>query len=373
MKIELITEGDLLSKALNTIQALKKESTVKCIHLLVCDQNNFSSEDFKLLTNCEIPIFGGVFPQIIFKGHSYTKGLIIAGMEEVPKITVLKNISEHETVFEDEMDEAILDDEYRTMFVYIDAFSGRVSDFMEGLFRVYGIEINFMGGGAGSLDMVQKPCIITNEGILKDAAILVAFKFCSGVGVKHGWEKLSGPYKVTKSEGNILYMLDSKPAIDIYSEIIKTQTGQIISRENFFQNANGFPFAIKKIGAESIVRDPVILMPDNGIYCMGDVPINSFVEVMIGVPDKLISATKQALSEAMEHSDQSKEIECVYFIDCISRVIYLEEDFSKELATVSISNAPTFGALTIGEIANSGKDYLEFYNKTAVVSIIQKP
>ena len=55
------------------------------------------------------------------------------------------------------------------------------------------------------------------------------------------------------------------------------------------------------------------------------------------------------------------------FIDCISRVLFLEKDFEKELAAVYDPKYPLFGALTIGEIANNKHDYLEFYNKTSVV------
>jgi len=57
------------------------------------------------------------------------------------------------------------------------------------------------------------------------------------------------------------------------------------------------------------------------------------------------------------------------FIDCISRVLFLDDSFPLELQAVHERQLPLIGALTIGEIANSGKDYLDFYNKTAVVGM----
>ncbi|WP_459939537.1 hypothetical protein [Desulfonatronum parangueonense] len=53
----------------------------------------------------------------------------------------------------------------------------------------------------------------------------------------------------------------------------------------------------------------------------------------------------------------------------MSRVLFLEHNFDKELAAVE-REMPLVGALTLGEIANTGDAYLEFYNKTSVVGIL---
>ena len=59
------------------------------------------------------------------------------------------------------------------------------------------------------------------------------------------------------------------------------------------------------------------------------------------------------------------------FFDWIGGVLYLESECERELATVADrSDAPLGGALTIGEIANSGREFLELYNKTAVVGVV---
>ncbi len=46
--------------------------------------------------------------------------------------------------------------------------------------------------------------------------------------------------------------------------------------------------------------------------------------------------------------------------------------FDDEIDAVFEEGTPLIGALTIGEIANSGTDYLEFYNKTSVVGMLEK-
>lgn len=49
----------------------------------------------------------------------------------------------------------------------------------------------------------------------------------------------------------------------------------------------------------------------------------------------------------------------------------MENEFHRELDVVSSDGLPLVGALTLGEIANTGTEFLEFYNKTAVVGLME--
>jgi len=101
---------------------------------------------------------------------------------------------------------------------------------------------------------------------------------------------------------------------------------------------------------------------------VGEIERGTFVNLLHGNKESLISAASKAMETALkDHENQPSEF--IFFIDCISRVLYLEDDFKEELETVSKkTELPVVGALTIGEIANSGKDYLEFHNKTSVIA-----
>ena len=47
----------------------------------------------------------------------------------------------------------------------------------------------------------------------------------------------------------------------------------------------------------------------------------------------------------------------------------MEDEFQQELDIVTKESDNLIGAMTLGEIANTGKEYLEFYNKTAVIGV----
>lgn len=117
-----------------------------------------------------------------------------------------------------------------------------------------------------------------------------------------------------------------------------------------------------------VVRDPLMIV-EKKLVCVGRVPQESFVHVLHGSPESLLRAARKARDLASTSFGEGAPA-TMLFIDCISRVLFLGEDFGKELEMVSMPGVPMVGALTIGEIANSGRDFLEFYNKTSVVALL---
>ena len=84
-----------------------------------------------------------------------------------------------------------------------------------------------------------------------------------------------------------------------------------------------------------------------------------------------MNAAGKALALSLDAYHGPADKKMILFIDCISRVLFLGKEFEKEINAVYHEGTPLIGALTLGEIANSGKDYLEFFNKTAVVGCLE--
>jgi hypothetical protein len=138
---------------------------------------------------------------------------------------------------------------------------------------------------------------------------------------------------------------------------------------DFFETARKFPFGIERIGGEFVVRDPIAREADR-LVCVGPVPQGACVRVLCGHPDALVAAAADARRAARAALPEGAHPYCTLFIDCISRVLFLGDAFRRELQAIESEAVPTIGALTLGEIANSGRSFLEFHNKTAVVALM---
>jgi len=321
-----------------------------------------------LVTNPK-PIIGGIFPYVIYDKSLLTSGIVLIGFSCSFKMAVIPTLSKNLQI-EAELQKQLpwQNTERGTLFSFVHGMSSGVQRLIDGLFNQYGLEINYIGGGCGSQQKFVQPCVITPQGILQDAALLLMADIHSGVGVAHGWQSISRAFKVTEVEANEIISIDWRPAFEVYRSVVEDHSGMGFSDMPFSEMARAYPFGIAKLADELVIRDPIAL---NGqrIVCVGDVRRGSYLHVMHGKPDYVSAAAGRARQRALENL-KGRTPRLMLFMDCISRVLFLGELFAREITHVSMNDVPLVGALTLGEIANSGYDYLELYNKTSVVGLL---
>lgn len=364
---------------LEQLNQLKNMPDVGAVLVFAAEENGWTADMLDpVITNTDLTVLGGIFPQIIYDGKNHTQGTVLVTFPTVLQWSVINQLSNASADFDTPLGE--LADHWDTLdapathLVFVDGLSTCIATFIEAVFMNFGLEQNYLGGGAGSLSFVQQPCLITPQGLVQDAALLIRLPLLSGIGVSHGWTSISEPMKVTESNKNHVISLDWKPAFEVYRSLVESHSGQTFTEENFFDIAKSYPFGISKLDAELIVRDPLMLKDGTGMICVGEVPEGSFVRILNGTPESLIQAASEVRYRAQQAfsavSSNPPSLGC--FIDCISRVLFMQEGILEEFEQVSGDYA-LFGALTLGEIANSGQDYLEFYNKTAVLGLLSLP
>jgi hypothetical protein len=374
MQVRFDAQGSVESFARIGAELLA-DPDVQGLMVLGCDADMWTADEISpVLKGLGKPVFGGIFPQIIHGQKNHETGTLLVGLPVAPEVAVVHGLSDPEADF-DEQVEAIADQwedgdlENETLVVFVDGLSRRIAELVGALFNNFGLERNFIGGGAGSLSFVQKPCLLTPQGLLADAAVVVRLPMRSSIGVTHGWQPISESMKVTEADRNLIKTLDWRPAFEVYRKLVEPHSGLTFKEDNFFDIAKCYPFGINKLDSEVVVRDPLMIGPDGGLICVGEVPAGSFVRLLSGSPDSLIQAAGRA-RELAEEASPGGSGQAAFFIDCISRVLYLGDRIQDELANAA-GDRPLFGALTLGEIANSGKDYLEFYNKTSVLGLLE--
>ncbi|ERH11226.1 MAG: FIST domain protein [halophilic archaeon J07HX64] len=344
------TSGENLREV---VRALGTDDNAGGIMLLTTPQTPVIDE---VLSELPVPVFGGKFPAVIADGEKREQGSVVAKLETEPALTVVPNLSEQPSDITTSLTSETAP-RSGTVFVFADAYATGIDRFIRKLFRTCGTDYNYIGGGAGTLDE-QQPSIYTEDGLVQDAAVVASLDNSSTIGVQHGWKKLAGPFQVTDADGSTVNSLEHRPAFRVYQEAIDTNGDHNLTRDEFFDTAKEYPFGISRIDGEAIVRDPFTVDTDGAITCFGDVPEGEFVHILTGDTDSLVAAASEAHDEAV--SDGSGD---TLFFDCMSRVLYLEDEFDREIEAVN----PEIGALTIGEIANDGCGHLDYYNKTAVV------
>ena len=258
----------------------------------------------------------------------------------------------------------------------VDGLTSDITSYLQQLYHHYGNSVNFIGAGAGSISLIQQPCVFTNEGIFQDAAVLFPINLKISLGVKHGWVKLAGPIVATRTENNIIHELNWKNAFDVYKEVVEKDAQIKFNDENFFDIAKGYPIGkIREIG-EDVCRVPLSLTKDGSLVCLGRVPENTVLYIMKGNSETLVRSAETAVKNSVDQLD--KKIEHTLVVDCISRALFLEEELSKELAVISNSTPSTLeesipqGVLSLGEISSGENGFLEFYNKTLVIGALTK-
>ncbi len=338
------------------------------LFLMACENSYTPSELAPALKTCSKPIAGGIFPELICQGQRKASGVLLIPLPVPLTIQVIpKEITQHGL-------NHLLDTSFQnttsvpgTLFVFFDAMNTNKELVMDGLFNYFGITLNYLGGGTGSLQFAPFPSLICNEGVVSAAALVGWAPLETFIGVAHGWEAISDPLKVTESNGNEIFSLNWKPAFEVYKNLIEAHANLKPTSDNFFQIAKSYPLGVSKMDAEMVVRDPY-KVSGNTIHVIDSVTEGEYVHILHGNADSLLAGARQARDKAISLKNTQLSPESIFCIDCISRALYMENDFGKELDTLS-QGSNLYGMLPIGEVANCGDSYTELYNKTVVVCL----
>lgn len=371
MNIYFEPNGDLAGFD-SGIEKLMVDGEVKSILMLACEANYFSKKNLDpRLAALPVKIFGGIFPHIIYRDAVMDRGTLMIGLQDEVDVKVIDSLSNRKIDLDAVIEELIPETQhFHTMFILVDGFSDSTSKLLDSVFYDLGLSVNYLGGGVGALTHEGKPCLITNSGLHQDAAILVMSDVVSGVGSDHGWKCASEVFQITSAEHNVIKTINWEPAFRVYQRYVAQLTSKGLNRNNVDEIAPHYPIGIHRFGVKPVVRNIAKVTRDESLVLFGEIGTDSYGSVMMSTQSELLDASKSAWKEARREFPRASEAGVALVFEDVSCFRDVNTHRNSDFLTAVGYDVPVVGALTIGEIANNGKDYLEFYNKTSVVGLL---
>ena len=187
-----------------------------------------------------------------------------------------------------------------------------------------------------------------------------------------GWDVFGPERIITRSEANVLYELDHKPALELYKRYLGKKANELPS------SALLFPLSLSSdyMGRQGVVR--TVLSVDENSQSMtfaGDMPQGSKAQLMRANFDRLIDGASIAATQASFPASNGENPTLSIAISCVGRRLVLGERIEDETeAVLEILPKSTIqvGFYSYGEISSGGLGNCDLHNQTMTLTTIRE-
>ncbi len=256
------------------------------------------------------------------------------------------------------------------VFVLSDGLHVNGSKLVTGLTEHLPANVSVTGGLAGDSDRFEKTLLLWNGESQSHAAAIIGFygdRLKIGYGSLGGWEAFGPERLVTCAEGNVLYEMDGKSALELYKRYLGEHVDGL--------PATGllFPLGLRNEGdKQGVVRTILAINEDEqSMTFAGEVPLGHRVRLMRASNNRLVNGA----NEAATITDQGlgeRQAELAILISCVGRKMVLKQRVEEETEAVQeiLGNKATLaGFYSYGEISPfTPGDTCELHNQTMTIT-----
>ncbi len=253
---------------------------------------------------------------------------------------------------------------------------------IEGIIQGFGApaplkdDITLFGGMAGDDLIAEKPLVFTN-GKSKDNALIAIIIDEDKIDVRGiascGWKAMGTTKTVTKSQGNIVYTIDNKPALDTLMKYLGVAVKLDESQEIVaFLNSWYYPLQLERENGDTVIRATRFAnQKDRSLICTGGVPQGSKIKFSLP-PD--FDAIQTVVSECESIKDNpQQQADALIMFSCVSRHLSFGALMQEEIEQVQkVWDAPMVGFFTYGEYGKSKIGNNEFHNNACCIVALKE-
>lgn len=270
-------------------------------------------------------------------------------------------------------------DSLRTVMILGDGLNVNGEELVLGFQSVLGDSIPLFGGMAGDGATFTKTLQLFNDTISDNMVIAIGLygnNLVASTGALGGWKPYGPPRTVTRSEKNVVFELDGKPALPLYRMYIG---------EHYSKGLPGtglkFPFAVMEAGSRDVGKIRTLGSFDagaNSVSFFGNVPEGSTIRMCQTNHDRLVEGAGNAANLVMDglSSTKTNQVGLALCVSCVGRkgvMAELTADEVKQVKQILGPQTSVTGFYSYGEIApRPNTTDAVFHNQTMTIGYLSE-
>lgn len=237
-------------------------------------------------------------------------------------------------------------------------------------------EVTVFGGKAAD-DLALEATFVFTNGKSNDSSMIALIIDGDKIDVNGiatcGWQAIGTTKTVTKSEGNTVYTIDDKPALDMLMNYLGVEIKQENNKEIVtFLSSWYYPLQVERENVDPIIRTAMFAnSKDRSLICSGKVPQGSKIKFSLP-PDfdsiDVVVAECQYFKEEIQ-----QQADALIMFSCVSRNLSFGMVMRQEIEQVQeIWNAPMVGFFSYGEYGKSKTGKHDYHNNTCCIVALKE-
>lgn len=233
--------------------------------------------------------------------------------------------------------------------------------------------VRITGGLAGDGDRFERTWVLIDGKPCEDGVAAVGFYGSSiefSHGSKGGWDIFGPERRVTRSEGNVLYELDGRPALALYKQYL----GELA--DGLPATGLLFPLEVSdSLGETKLVRTILAVDEESqSVTFAGDIPEGHRAQLMRANFERIIGGAEGAARAAASDVAALGDTLCIA-VSCVGRRLVLGQRTEEELEAVMDVLPPgtrQIGFYSYGEISPYADGSCELHNQTMTLTTLRE-
>jgi len=243
-------------------------------------------------------------------------------------------------------------EETKLLIAFVDGLHTNGEEFLSGIDSVDD-QVIVAGGHAADNGKFADTLVFTKEHIFSHGAVGVTLnskRLHVYEDYSFNWHPIGNELTITKAEGNRVYTIDGKNAVDVYAYYLGDEIAKGLPAIGI-----EFPLIVNRNGS-NVSRASIAKEDDGSLILAGNLYTGEKVQIGYGNSKEILKKSQTIVDATLE-----KPSEVIFVYSCSTRKYFMGDDVENE--TLPLQDiAPVSGFFTYGEFFTSNKK--ELFNQT---------